>query len=308
MAGRGGLTCGVATLIAFLAVAGMAEAELDATDVNAAKVREKSFTPDGVEPVGGSVECPKNGYALAGGAFWREPPSTNPVQPEAAGFPTLSASIPMIEGKGWYAHGTSNQGETLTIRVLCSRAGHFNHYFSNGSTLNTDDGDPAGGSEECDPGYVAFTGGSSWATGAGQEEPEHAELGVLASNAIGEDRKSWYSDGLDVLDGDPTDVHIVRSVRCLPNKRIAKTVVRSGSLSAAQGAEVAVKAKCPGRKRAIAGGAIWHTGGGEPNLFTNAGISGGSSVATKDRRGWFAHGYNDSGGFRTLTVRVLCVK
>ena len=175
MAGRGGLTCGVTTLIAFLAVAGMAEAELDATDVNAAKVREKSFTPDGVEPVGGSVECPKDGYALAGGAFWREPPSSNPVQPEAAGFPTLSASIPTTEGEGWYAHGTSSQGETLTIRVLCSRAGHFNDYLIIGSTLNTDDGDAAGGSEECDPGYVAFTGGSSWAPGLGPAEPEYAE-------------------------------------------------------------------------------------------------------------------------------------
>jgi hypothetical protein len=102
-------------------------------------------------------------------------------------------------------------------------------------------------------------------------------------------------------------VQIIRFIKCLPNKRIAKTVTRSGSLSAANGAETSVKARCKGRERAIAGGAIWHTGAGEPNLFTNAGISGGSSAITKDRRGWFAHGLNDSGGFRTLTVRVLCV-
>jgi hypothetical protein len=308
MAGRGGLTCGLTALIALLAVAATAEAKFDATDVRAAKVREKSFTPDGVEPVGGSVECPNDGHALAGGAFWREPPSNKPVQPEAVGFPTLSASIPTAEGDGWYAHGQSGQGETLTIRVLCSRAEHFNDYFAIGSTLNTDDGDPAGSSEECDPGDVAFTGGSSWATGFGQEDPDHAGLGVLASNAPGEDRRSWYSDGADTLDGDPIDVHIVRSVRCLPNKRVAKTVISAGSTSAGNDDEAAAKAKCPGRMRAIAGGAIWHTGGGDPNLFTNVGISGGSSVATKDRRGWFAHGYNDSGGFRTLTVRVLCVK
>ena len=99
MAGRGGLTCGLAALIAFVAMAATAEAEFDATDVSAAKVREKSFTPDGVEPVGGSVECPNDGYALAGGAFWREPPSSKPVQPEAAGFPTLSASIPTARGR-----------------------------------------------------------------------------------------------------------------------------------------------------------------------------------------------------------------
>jgi hypothetical protein len=288
-------------------MAAPATAEFDAADVDAAKARQKSFTPDGVEPVGGSVECPKDGYALAGGAFWREPPSKKPVRPEAAGFPTLTASIPTIEGTGWYVHGVSTQGETLTIRVLCSRAGHFNDYLSIGSTLNVDNGDPTGSSEECDPGYVAFTGGSSWAPGFGQEDPEYAELGLLASNAIGEDGRSWYSDGLDVLDGDPAPIHIVRSIRCLPNKRIAKTVVKSASTSAGNDDEVAAKAKCPGRKRAIAGGAIWHTGDGEPNIFTNVGITGGSSVATKDRRGWYAHGYNDSGGFRTLTVRVLCV-
>ena len=291
-----------------MAMAATAEAEFDATDVTAAKLREKSFTPNGVEPVGGSVTCPNDGHALAGGAFWREPPSNKPVQPEAAGFPTLSASIPTVEGDGWYAHGQSEQGETLTIRVLCSRAGHFNDYLIIGSTLNTDDGDAAGGSEERDLGYVAFTGGSSWAPGLGQAEPEYADLGLLASNAIGEDRRSRYSDGLDVLDGDPTDMHIVRLIRCLPNKRIAKTVVKAGSTSAGNDDEAAAKAKCPGRMRAIAGGAIWHTGGGDPNLFTNVGISGGSSVVTKDRRGWFAHGYNDTGGFRTLTVRVLCVK
>ena len=70
---------------------------------------------------------------------------------------------------------------------------------------------------------------------------------------------------------------------------------------------MAVKAKCQAERAGVRGGALWHTGGGDPNLFTNVGITGGCSVVTKDRRGWYAHGYNGSGGFRTLTVRVLCV-
>lgn len=308
MAGRRGLTCGLMALIAFMAVATTAEAEFDAVDVRAAKVREKSFTPDGVEPVGGSVTCKNDGRPVAGGAFWREPPKTTPIKPGAVGFPTLTASLPTSEFDGWYAHGVSTQGETLTVRVLCSSSDHLHSYFMLGGTLNTDDGDPAGGTETCDTGDRAFSGGSSWLSNFSGPELDDASLGLLASNVPGENRRSWYSDGLDIMDGDPVDAHFGREVRCLPNKQLGKTVVRSGSTSASAGEEAAAKAKCQGRERTLAGGALWHTGGGDPNIFTNAGISGGGSVVTKDRRGWYAHGLNGTAGFRTLTVRVLCVK
>lgn len=298
-----------AVLTALLALPATANAKIDATDVSAAKVREKSFTPAGVEPVGGSVKCPKGNRVLSGGAFWHQGSNRSPVKPPATSFPTLSASIPTFDGRGWYAHGTSSQAETLTIRILCTRAGHLEDYLALSSTFLPDDGDPVGGSEECDPGTVAFTGGSSWALGLGQESPADADRGLLASNAISEDGRAWYSDGLDVWVGQAPDLHIVRAIRCLPNKQLAKTVIRTQSAPAAQGAEAAAKARCSDRQRALAGGAVWHTGDGEPNLFTNAGISGGSSAATKDLRGWYAHGYNaDSGGFRTLTVQVLCLK
>ncbi|HYH61984.1 MAG TPA: hypothetical protein VD766_08970 [Solirubrobacterales bacterium] len=308
MQGRGG-PIGVAALIALFVMAPAAHAKIDASDVSGAKVREKSFTPDGVEPVGGSVNCPKGDRVLSGGAFWHEPSKNSPVKPEATGFPTLSASMPTVFGRGWYAQGTSSQGETLTIRILCTRAGHLNDYLLLAGTLYPDDGDPVAGTETCDPGHVAFTGGSGWALGYGEETPDHAERGLLASNAIGEDRRTWYSDGLDVMDAQPNGVGIVRAIRCLPNKQLAKTVIRERSAPAAAGGEAAAKVACPGRQRALAGGAVWHTGDGDPNIFTNAGIQGGSSAATKDRRGWYAHGDNeDTGGFRTLTVRVLCLK
>ena len=186
---------------------------------SAAKVREKSFTPDGVEPVGGSVECPKDGYALAGGAFWREPPSSKPVQPEAAGFPTLSASIPTVEGDGLVRprHQQPGRNPDDSRPLLEGRAfQRLPNRLDRPSTPMT--ATPPAAARSATRATSRSPAARAGLRASAKKNPSTQSLGLLASNAIGEDRRSWYSDGLDVLDGDPTD-DSHRQVDPLPAKQ-----------------------------------------------------------------------------------------
>lgn len=240
----------------------------------------------------GSVMCPSGTRVISGGAGLH--PAGEGLTAELSA--KVMGSAPFASGKGWRAAASSFEvGTTLLLRItaVCLPKARLRGYSVGTRELGPASGMHLAGSKGCPKGKRLVTGGLWWAGPDGIYGAEN----TLRSTPT-KDAKRWRAAGFTY--GLEERMRII--VVCLPSARLGPLTVRTrdyvgvGPGPFGTGGGVS----CPGRQRALAGGADWRLDGVST---TGSQIS---STVRSSLRGWYAADNNAADG-AVLRVLVTCV-
>jgi len=179
-------------------------------DLRGSRLAAKTAAVNDSYKADATAKCPQGTEVYTGGAFFHAK-GDRPV-PDEGGDSTMSASLPLRNGDGWYAAGSGGYGDKsrLTVYARClakSVVGRMNLAFN---TFTADDDQNAGGTVGCSGDRAPLTGGAYW-TRPGQNVFHSNGAGTISSLAITGSPLGLYATGQSAGDG-----HLLRMVvRCV---------------------------------------------------------------------------------------------
>ena len=199
--------------------------------------------------------------------------------------------------------GASADVTVRTLKDATVRAKHLNPGGENN----------VAGKVRCPRGMRVVTGGAFWHEPG---EPPRVQYGDLfprqpqiSGSAPTSDGKGWFAQGRGISGSDVPPLRLTVKVVCLSRGRLAGWAMREREITPPNTDAGGGRAECPGRKRAISGGATWHPAGAEPSAGTaDRGLLASSTIAA-DRRAWYADGTDNwvPAPESVLRIAVICL-
>jgi len=269
-------------------------ADLVATDVD---------KPLGLGTTGRAAKCRPGTEIASGGAYAHQ---AGVERPEALDVVSIHSSFPDSEGNRRLANAESGGANTeLRVRALCLPRNQLN-----GATTVTQTTPIAtlatGGLTLACPGGDAVVTGGAYTHLVGMPFDRSLDFAVVSSSTPTSDGLGWYAAAWN--NSGVTNIEMTVVIVCLPAERVGEPRIKTKDVAVSgQGLEPSAIVRCGGKRRALAGGAYWHGGGGtpDPGLSDNARASG--SVSLQKGRRWYADGYTISNVSASMRVVAVCL-
>jgi hypothetical protein len=277
-----------------------------APNLNPTELTKVDVDKGGLEfnlPKARAAKCPAGTEIASGGAFGRKEGSG---KPEASGGFAIHSSFPDAVGNLRMANATTGDSSiSLRVRALCLPERQLNGATTVSQTVTITSLGTNGLALPCPGGEQIVTGGA-YTHDVGQPFDRALNPGVVSSSAPTSDALGWYAAAWNNSAVKSLELTVVAI--CLPPERMGAVRVKTRDVPyLSQGQALGGRVKCGGEKRALAGGAFWHTGSGVPDaaLSDNARVSGNVSLGKGKR--WYADGYSITSISANLRIVAVCL-